>query len=276
MEALVLFCFSPKGAPEPLCRAYVKGTFLHVVGGDGEEGGAQRRSVSAPPDTSYSACGRRPDGTPNCAKKMLDLDVASVASTCPGSPCQTPFDACSQASEEAADAELAVPAIPATGRNEQTPLPLEEDTTTVKMDMSKCMTRNDLQRLLDESGLKGLYDFLYLAVNFETGKNYGYATVNFVSPEAMRLAENRLRDIWLDATTKITFFAFKVQGRTNLIENYRNKGMMFQSKDKYKPVIFQDGQRCWFPPPDVEQPPTSKTRRSGNRHHRGNRGGRSQ
>merc|ERR1719326_223864 len=59
-------------------------------------------------------------------------------------------------------------------------------------------TREKLLELLDSAGFAGLYDFVYLPMDFTHCTNLGYAVVNAVSPRSARNMMARLHgfDKW--------------------------------------------------------------------------------
>lgn len=60
------------------------------------------------------------------------------------------------------------------------------DHTTVMIRHIACrLNRNTLQEALDQVGLAGTYDFVYLPLNCARRANLGYCFVNFISPEGV-------------------------------------------------------------------------------------------
>merc|ERR1719413_62249 len=57
-------------------------------------------------------------------------------------------------------------------------------TTLMMRNIPSQYTRADLLDLLDQQGFQGLYDFAYLAIDFKTELNHGYAFINFVTVES--------------------------------------------------------------------------------------------
>jgi len=115
-------------------------------------------------------------------------------------------------------------------------------------------TRADVVGLMDQEGFKGLYDLVYMPVDFQTELNHGYAFVNFTTAESAKRFQERFTGFneWLMPSERICeiFFSDQSQGIDANIERYRNSPMMHESvDDRFKPALFQGGQRIPFPKP---------------------------
>jgi len=130
-----------------------------------------------------------------------------------------------------------------------------DDRTTVMLrNLPNNYSRDMVAALLDGEGFAGLYDFLYLPMDFKTQACLGYAFVNLVAP-------GTLRRFWKAFTgySKWAFPSKKVccvtwsgpqQGRDAQIERYRNSPVMHPSvPEDYKPLVLEGGQPVPFPAP---------------------------
>jgi hypothetical protein len=111
-----------------------------------------------------------------------------------------------------------------------------------------------LLALLDEKGLMGAYDFVYLPMDFRHSVNLGYAFVNLVTHESALQFRQTFEGFcsWSveSAKTGEVSWANPHQGLAENVERYRNSPVMHPSMpEEYKPMIFQNGVRQIFPPP---------------------------
>ncbi|CAJ1439291.1 unnamed protein product [Effrenium voratum] len=129
-----------------------------------------------------------------------------------------------------------------------------ERTTVMLRNVPNNYTREMLLTLLDEQGLAGCYDFVYLPCDFYRAANLGYAFVNMVDGTAVDAVWKALDGFseWSMPTSKVCQVGWSGphQGFKAHIDRYRNSPVMHKSvPDEYKPVIFKDGQRKAFPRP---------------------------
>lgn len=139
-------------------------------------------------------------------------------------------------------------------------IPSEEDsearTTVMLRNVPTGLTREELLRALDDGGFQGLYDFVYLPVDFTRNIGLGYALISLEQPQN---AEGLLqyfdgfrqwgRPEHGEAPCEASWSEPR-QGLQEHIERYRNSPVMHKSvPDAYKPVIFEKGVRVSFPAP---------------------------
>ena len=130
----------------------------------------------------------------------------------------------------------------------------QEHTTIMLRNLPNNYTRDMFLALLDEQGLAGLYNFVYLPCDFYRDANLGYAFVNLVDSEAVARAWKTFDGFsgWSLPTSKVCQVGWSGphQGFKAHVERYRNSPVMHKSvPDTYKPVIFKNGIRKAFPRP---------------------------
>merc|ERR1711974_13092 len=107
---------------------------------------------------------------------------------------------------------------------------------------------------LDDEGFGGLYDFLYLPIDFKSRACLGYAFVNLVRPEIMGTFWSRFNGYsrWVLPSRKICGVCWSGphQGLESHIERYRGSPVMHTSvPEEFQPALFQEGTRVPFPTP---------------------------
>jgi len=163
---------------------------------------------------------------------------------------RAPFPAPTKAIKAAPTASAAVAEETGVAR----PSTQETRTTVMVRNVPNDLTRELFLALLEKLGLAGLYDFVYLPVDFQTGSGLGYAFVNLVDPSgAPRLwaALDGFRR-WAVPSRKRCSVAWNEphQGLSANVMRFRNSAIMHPSvPDSYKPVVFSDGVRAPFPAP---------------------------
>jgi len=137
-------------------------------------------------------------------------------------------------------------------------------TTIMLRNLPNEYSREMLVQLLDSQGFVGLYDFVYLPIDFQSWKGLGYAFVNLVTYECAQYACAHFDGFsaWTVKTSKVckTCWSDPVQGFAGNCERYRNSPVMHESVPEYvKPIIFCNGQRMAFPGPTSHiKPPRAK------------------
>merc|ERR1712048_282476 len=127
-------------------------------------------------------------------------------------------------------------------------------TTVMMRNIPGEYTRADLLGLMDQQGFSGLYDLVYLPVDFKTELNHGYAFINFTRAENVERFRDQFMGFsdWLVPSERICEVSWsdQSQGIDANIQRYRDCPMMHESvEDRFKPVLFHDGQRIPFPMP---------------------------
>jgi len=137
-------------------------------------------------------------------------------------------------------------------------------TTLMLRNIPNNYNREMVLELLDSEGFSGMYDFVYLPMDFHRMAGLGYAFVNVVDHEtALRLkAHFEGFASWKLASQKVCEVSWgePLQGLEAHIERYRNSPVMHEDvPDKYKPVLYEKGARVDFPPPTKRiRPPRVK------------------
>jgi len=144
----------------------------------------------------------------------------------------------------------------------------KEYTTVMMRNIPNDYTADMLVELID-TYFQGLYDFVYLPIDFRTGVNLGYAFVNIVTHrDALQFMENFQNfGNWACASQKIceVSWANPNQGHCENVERYRNSPVMHDSvPDAFKPRLYVNGLRIAFPPPTkrIRAPRIRPARRS--------------
>lgn len=118
-------------------------------------------------------------------------------------------------------------------------------TTLIFRKLPKDVTRASLLEMLDAAGSKGLYDFVYLPMDFKKGKVCGYAIVNFVANAWAEQARFHFEGEGVDLD-----WSDSHQGLDDLIQRYRDSPIMHTSMpETSKPIIFRNGAVAAFPCP---------------------------
>lgn len=145
-----------------------------------------------------------------------------------------------------------------------------EQTTVMMRNVPNNYTRDMLINLLDKEGFRGLYNFLYLPMDFNSGACLGYAFVNLVNVEAVPGFWRRFHGFsrWSVPSRKVCHVTWSGphQGYQAHVERYRNSPVMHPSvPEEYRPVVFLNGERVSFPLP-ARAPRVPRVRRSSNAH----------
>ncbi|KAJ9664993.1 hypothetical protein H2201_004857 [Coniosporium apollinis] len=111
-------------------------------------------------------------------------------------------------------------------------------TTVMLRNIPNKMRRDELKGLLDEK-VRGLYDFMYLRMDFDNSCNVGYAFINFVrSEDIVTFVKAFSGKPWQgQASNKIAEVSYATcQGREGLIAKFQNSGVMLQWP-MYRPML---------------------------------------
>jgi len=122
-------------------------------------------------------------------------------------------------------------------------------TTIVIRQLSKHVDRNVVKSTLDACGFDGVYDFLYVPMNFAKAVCFGFATINFTSHAHAdaALAHFGAGGNILGASV-VAEWSDSNHGLTSLLSKYSNNKVMQDSVPEiYKPIYLCNGQPRPFP-----------------------------
>lgn len=145
-------------------------------------------------------------------------------------------------------------------------VPDEKKTTLMLKNLPNDYTRDFVVDLLNEQGLKGKYDFVYVPRDFKRKSGLGYAFVNMRSHEDAVEATERLHGFrkWRFRSQKeLQVLWGEHQGYQYYINRYRNSPVMHnQVLEENKPKLFtNDGTSFDLPiPTKTIKPPRAKAR----------------
>mmetsp|Transcript_3096 Transcript_3096/g.4760 ORF Transcript_3096/g.4760 Transcript_3096/m.4760 type:complete len:465 (-) Transcript_3096:360-1754(-) len=141
-----------------------------------------------------------------------------------------------------------------------------ECSTVMLRNLPNDYTRDMLIRLLENTGLKSKFDFVYLPVDFARASGLGYAFVNFVTHEDAQNAMEVLAnfDDWEVPSVKVLQLSWSMplQGLAANIERYRNNAIMHPDvPEHFKPLVFKNGHPVPFPFPTRNIHPPHRRRK---------------
>lgn len=128
-------------------------------------------------------------------------------------------------------------------------------TTFMLRNIPNKYTRHMLVAEINERGFAKKFDFLYLPLDFQCGRNFGYAFINLVSgdfvADFMRLFHGQ--KMTQESSTKVCQVApAKVQGQVANANQYRNSGVM-NMPESFQPLFLKDGKQIPFPMSPIEE-----------------------
>merc|ERR1712048_934487 len=140
-------------------------------------------------------------------------------------------------------------------------------TTTIMRNIPGEYTRVDLLELIGQQGFNGLYDLVYMPIDFQTEANHGYAVINLITVDDAEKFRSHFTGFsdWMMPSDRICQVAWSdvIQGLDAHIERYRDSPMMHKSvEDRFRPILFKNGKRINFPEPTklIKAPRTKKNR----------------
>lgn len=130
----------------------------------------------------------------------------------------------------------------------------EDRTTLMFRNLPAEFTRDMFTDLLNREGFSGLYDFVYVPIDFRSRAGFGYAFVNMISPVAALHFMHHFEGFgnWSMESTKTAEITWSspTQGLEAHVERYRSSPVMHDAvPDHFKPAMFRGHMRVAFPRP---------------------------
>lgn len=129
-----------------------------------------------------------------------------------------------------------------------------EKTTVMLRNVPYNCSRNSVVNMMDEAGFSGLFDFIYLPIDFRSKSGFGYAFINLVSNDAALKLFNHFNGFsdWAMKSQKVAEVTWSEpsQGLDVHVGRYRNSPVMHDAvPDEFKPAMYTNGVRVPFPAP---------------------------
>eukprot|EP00928_Gymnodinium_smaydae_P066868 TRINITY_DN4983_c0_g1_i1.p1 TRINITY_DN4983_c0_g1~~TRINITY_DN4983_c0_g1_i1.p1 ORF type:complete len:462 (-),score=51.51 TRINITY_DN4983_c0_g1_i1:276-1661(-) len=142
----------------------------------------------------------------------------------------------------------------------------DKRTSVMLMNIPFGYTSSKLISTLDSQGFAGLYDFLYVPMNFQARASRGCALVNLLDPFIAKRFMTAFEGFsgWSTKSRNVcrTHWARQYQGLQANVDHYRNASVMCKSvPHEYKPRLFKNGTEIMFPAPTPK--PSVANRRYG-------------
>lgn len=135
---------------------------------------------------------------------------------------------------------------------------IDKRTTLMIRNIPNKYTQDMLLEFLDQE-FKGLYDFIYLPIDFKNKCNVGYSFINFINPLSIipftkQVHGKKWTRFNSEKICQLTYA--RIQGKESLIRHFQNSTIMSEDKT-YQPKIFHSsgpfiGQEMRFPDPAPE------------------------
>jgi len=125
-------------------------------------------------------------------------------------------------------------------------------TTLILKNLPLGCSHEGVRKILDEAGLAGLYNFIYVPYDFKKSSLLRYGFVNFEQNASALKAIAALDGFsdWEGEKACEVRWSGAQQGLHAHVERYRNSPVMHKDvPDEYKPVVFENGVRVAFPAP---------------------------
>lgn len=135
----------------------------------------------------------------------------------------------------------------------------EAPTTVMLRNLPCAFTGKTLFWLLNKEGFAGLYDFVYVPIDFNSKLCKGYAFVNMISgehvPRLITVFDGFTRWAHVSSSKVCTATLSHTQGLAANIERYRNSPVMRDDvPDSFKPALFLGRRKVPFPEPTKQLP----------------------
>jgi len=127
-------------------------------------------------------------------------------------------------------------------------------TTLMIRNLPSCLTQTGFVQHFIDAGYRGLFDFVYMPMNFRAQGNFGYAFVNFISHDIAAHVVMEMLSLEHDdasSSERWTSAWSSSQGFSENIDRYRNSPLMHERVPyDCKPALYDcNGNRMSFPQP---------------------------